>query len=573
MYLDAFTMSALVDEFMDTFVGGRVQDAIDTDVTGIGLEIYANRRRHYLYMSADNAAPRVHLAEGKLRRGLQQPKQLGLLMRRFVEGGTVLHVSQPPYERIMHIEIDGPEGEVEIIIEPMERRSNLYLVKDGVILDCMRRIGPADNRYRLALPNHDYVPPPPMKGRRDPLTVTRDDVAGFFEQTEDRKRKTYQVLTGHLLGMSPLLAKEIVFRTAGNVAQKAVDVDIDAITDRLKTIVEPLGARDWNPGSVSEDGLVQAYSVYPLQQMDDWQPVHTISGAMAAYYGAPVGEEAYEAAKKPARAAIVEGRAKMGAKLASLERSLKDDAEMEHLRQSGELILAYQYTLEENQTELKAQYDPSGPELSIRIDPSITPLENAQRFFNRYNKAKRALEDVPGLIDEVRTELAYLDQLENDLALARNWPDIDEVQQALIASGYWQGKQAKRIGGGGQSAPIRVVSGDGFVIWIGRNSRQNEIVTFKKSGKDDLWLHARDVPGAHVIIKNDGRRIPEEVIEHAASLAAYYSSLRSEGRVPVDVTRIKYVKKIRGAAQGMVTYRNEETRTAIPKNEKALEVE
>lgn len=570
MYLDAFTISALVDEFMDTFVGGRVQDTIDADATGIGLEIYANRRRHYLYMSADNAAPRVHLAEGKLRRGLQQPKQLGLLMRRFVEGGIVLHVSQPPYERIMHIEIDGPEGEVEIIIEPMERRSNIYLVRDGVILDCMRRVGGLDNRYRLALPNHEYVPPPPMTGRRDPLKITTDDVRGFFEQ-DDRKNKTYQVLTRHLLGMSPLLAKEIVFRACGEVQQKSDRAEPSALYAALQTVVNPLGARDWQPGSVVEDGLTLAYSVYPLKHMDGWQPVESISMAMATYYGAPVGEEAYEAAKKPARAAIKEGRAKMSAKLASLERSLKDDSEMEHLRQSGELILAYQYTLEDGQTELKAQYDPDKPELSIRLDPSITPLENAQRYFNRYNKAKRALEDVPGMIEETKTELAYLDQLENDLNQAQNWPDIDEVQQALIASGYWQGKQAKRIGGGGQSAPIRVVTKDGFVIWVGRNSRQNEIVTFKKSGKDDLWLHARDVPGAHVIIKNDGRNIPEDVIEQAASLAAYYSSLRGEGRVPVDVTRIKYVKKIKGAGQGMVSYRNESTRTAIPRNEKAFE--
>jgi predicted ribosome quality control (RQC) complex YloA/Tae2 family protein len=409
-----------------------------------------------------------------------------------------------------------------------------------------------------------------MTGRRDPLKVTPDDIRGFFEQN-GRKQKTYQVLTGHLLGMSPLLAKEVIFRANGDIQQKSDDADYNALHASLQAVIEPLGARDWQPGAVVHDGVTQAYSVYPLTHLAGWEQVESISEAMAAFYGAPVGQEAYEAAKKPARAAIEEGRAKMRAKLASLERSLKDDSEMEQLRQSGELILAYQYTLEDGQTELKAQYDPDGPELTIRLDASITPLENAQRYFNRYNKAKRALEDVPGLIEDAKTELAYLDQLENDLAQARNWPDIDEVQQALIASGYWRGKQAKRIGGGGQSAPIRVVTKNGFVIWVGRNSRQNEIVTFKKSGKDDLWLHARQVPGAHVIIKNDGRSIPDEVIEQAASMAAYYSSMRNEGRVPVDVTRIKYVKKIKGAGQGMVTYRNEETRTAIPKSEKAFE--
>jgi predicted ribosome quality control (RQC) complex YloA/Tae2 family protein len=198
-------------------------------------------------------------------------------------------------------------------------------------------------------------------------------------------------------------------------------------------------------------------------------------------------------------------------------------------------------------------------------------MENAQRYFTRYNKAKRALDDVPGLISQTKTELQYLEQLESDLTLATNWSEIDDVRQALQSSGYWKGKKTKRIGGGGQSAPIRHVTKDGFVLWIGRNSRQNEIVTFKKASGQDFWLHARDVPGAHVIIKFDGRRISETLIEQAAAIAAYYSSRRNEGRVPVDVTRIKYVKKIKGGGQGMVTYRNETTVIVTPQDDKSFE--
>ncbi|MBZ0293370.1 MAG: NFACT family protein, partial [Anaerolineae bacterium] len=155
MYLDAFTISALVDEFLDVIVGGRVQDAIDVDETGIGLEIYANHQRRYLYMSADLQVPRLHLVEDKLRRGLSQPKMVGLLFRRYVEGGIVTHVSQPPWERVIQIDVEGPQGDVTIIVEPMERRSNILLVQEGVILDCMRRVGPEDNRYRLSLPAHE----------------------------------------------------------------------------------------------------------------------------------------------------------------------------------------------------------------------------------------------------------------------------------------------------------------------------------------------------------------------------------------------------------------------------------
>ena len=314
----------------------------------------------------------------------------------------------------------------------------------------------------------------------------------------------------------------------------------------------------------------EAYSLYPIESMAGWHRVESISEAIAAYYGAPVGEEAYRAAKIPVKAAIVEAMAKLRAKLASLERSLTDESEREILRQSGELLLAYQYTLGKGQTELKAQYDPDQPELVIKLDPMLTPLENAQAYFVRYDKAKRALGDVPGLVRQTKNELAYIQQLETDLEFAPSWPEIDEVQQALQSKGYWRGKTTRRMGGGG-SAPIKIVTQDNFVIWVGRNSRQNEQVTFGKGGGQDLWLHARDVPGAHVVIKFDGRVVPKSVIEQGASLAAYYSAKRGEGKVLVDVTRCMYVKKIKGAGTGMVTYRNEETLTVAPVSESELE--
>jgi predicted ribosome quality control (RQC) complex YloA/Tae2 family protein len=250
---------------------------------------------------------------------------------------------------------------------------------------------------------------------------------------------------------------------------------------------------------------------------------------------------------------------------------MTDDAERETLRQSGELILAYQFAIQKGQSELRAQYETDAPELVIALDPTTTPLENAQRYFEKYNKAKRALDDVPRLIKETESELAFLAQLDTDLELASNWPEIDEVQQTLQAKGYWRGKPAQRIAGGGKSAPLRVVTSDGFVIWVGRNSRQNEIVTFDKGSPNDLWLHARDVPGAHVIVKTDGRPVPESVIERAAALAAYYSAKQSEGKVIVDMTYRRYVKKIKGAGPGMVTYRNEETRTVAPRSERDMD--
>lgn len=571
MYLDALTLSALLDELMDTIVGGKIQDAIDVDESAIGLEIYANHQRRYLYLSADNQTPRVHLVEDKLRRGLPKPTQLGLLFRRYVEGGALLHVSQPPWERVLRFDITGPEGEASIVIEPMERRANLILVQDGMVLDCLRRVGAKDNRFRVTLPGRPYVEPPPQTGKLDPFTLTPDELAGAFAALDDPKAKAAQALTKNVLGMSPLLAREIIFRAHGSISLLATDADADAVYDAMQSVVAPLKRREWQPGIVTQDdGRITAYSVYPITHLDGWAPVESISTALSVFYGAPVGPEAYAAAKAPLKAALAEARAKLGAKLASLEESMTDDREREQLKLAGELILAYQYAIQPGQTELKAEYDADQPPLSIKLNPELTPLENAQAYFARYNKAKRALDDVPALVRDTKHALGHLDNLDTDLDLAANWPEIDEVQAALIAAGHWRGAVAKRVGGGGASGPLRLVTRDGVVIWVGRNSRQNELVTFGKGTAEDVWLHARGVPGAHVVVKMDGRAVPESAIEMAASLAAHYSALRGEAKAPVDVTRVKYVRKIKGAAAGMVTYRNETTVTATPRDEKSL---
>lgn len=568
MSFDCFVISALVDEFKDTLVGGRVQDVVDVDEMGLGLEIYDGRQRHYLYMSADANHPRIHVTAGKLRRGLMKPTQLGLIFRRYVERGIVAQVSQPDWERLLHIDINGPEGEVTIVVELMPRRANVLLLRNGLIMDCLSRVGPGENRYRLSLPNHQYQPPPPLQGQLDPYQIEVDDFKRILASAEKPTRQTRRLLPGRILGLSPLIAKEIVYLATGVANAKVNETDGNRLFEGFQTVMPSLLRREWQPGVGHENGVVTYFSACPLT-FAHWETCESMSAAVGRFYGTLSGVEAYEEAKKPVRQALANARARLTGKHASLEAGLKDDREMERLRQSGELILAYQYALAVGQDSLQAQYDPAQPALDIRVNPELSPLENAQAYFRKYEKAKSALNAVPGLIKETRVELAFVAQLENDLKAATNWPEIDEVVQHLQARGHWQGKATKRIGGGGRG-PLRVVSRDGFVVWIGRNSRQNEKVTFKTANGQDIWVHARGVPGAHVIVRNDGRRISDELISEAAAVAAYYSRRQSDSQVAVDYTRVKYVKAIKGAGPGMVTYRNEQTLTVKPQDESVL---
>ena len=570
MSIDSFVIAALKDELAEAIVGGRVQDVIDVDEMGLGLEIYAGRARRYLYLSADSTNPRLHLVDAKLRRGISKPTQLGLLFRRHIDGGVVAGVSQPPWERILEIEIEGRDGPLIVIAELMPRRANILLVRAGVILDCLNRVGPEQNRYRLSLPNHDYVPPPPIRDKLDPTKISEADLTGLLESAEKASTQTRRLLPGSILGLSPLLAKEIVFRATGDAQAMVRDTNGASLFDSFREVITPLMQRQWRPGIASSDGVAVDFSVYPLSHLD-WQDCRSISEATTRYFGSISGLDAYKAAKQPVHAALEEAKAKLSAKRASLQRGLRDDSERERLKQSGELILAYQFTLRDHQTELRASYDLDAPELVIRLDPDKSPLENAQDYFRRYDKAKAALGSVPALIDGARLELNYVEQLESDLQTAANWPEIDDVIQSLQARGHWQGKPLRRLGGGGRQGPLRVVSRDGFVIWVGRNSRQNEQATFKTANAQDIWLHARETPGAHIIIRNDGRRIKDHLIAEAAAVAAYYSKRRDDTSVQVDYTRVKYVKAIKGAGPGMVTYRNESSIAVRPHDESILQ--
>ncbi len=566
--MDTFTISALADELKAAVAGGRVQDIIDVDPLGIGLEIYANRRRHYLYLSAAPLHPRLHLVDAKLRRGLAKPTQLGLLLRTYIEGAIVGEISQPPWERLLEIALTSGDAEYRLIAELMPRRANVLLLRDGVILDCLNRVGPRENRYRLSLPNHKYMPPPPIRGQLDPADLTECDLRRLLASAEKPSTQTRRLLPGRILGLSPLLAKEIIFRAAGVIDVKAVDTGSAALYAAFAETLTPLLQRRWQPGIGSVAGAPAAFSVFPLAQME-WRETDTVSAALQGYFGAISGIDAYQEAKKPVQAAIEEARIKLRSKIASLQKGLRDDSELQRLRQAGDLILAYQYALSDGQRELRAQYNPDEPELQVTLDPDLSPIENAQNYFRRYEKAKSANEAAPALVSETRLELDFIEQLENDLATASNWLEIDDVIQMLQTRGHWQGAPRQRIGGGRQG-PLRIVSRDGYLIWLGRNSRQNEQVTFKTANPQDIWLHARDAPGAHLIIRNDGRRISDQLIAEAAAVAAWHSARRNDANVQVDYTRVKYVKAIKGAGPGMVTYRNETSLFVQPQDESIL---
>lgn len=565
MYFDALTMAAVLDEIRTHLEDGRVQNIVAVDPLTLGIEIYAGGRRHYLLLSADATLARVHLTDAAVRRGMEEPPPLLLQLRKRVRGGRLVAASGPSYERIAIIEFAHPQwGESRLIAECMGRHSNIVLTDaEDTILECIKRIGQTRNRYRVLLPGRPYVPPP-AQDKIAPDELDGEALGEIFREAKG-DAPAWEVLVRGVQGISPLLAREICSRAWGDSLIACRDVSRPA---EALPVLRALWAVDnmpaWQP-SVGMEGDKPCFAPYALTHCDDVEPQPSISRAIERWLELSAQEagDPYGAARARVQALIDAAIERVERRRAQLEAQRADHADVEALREAGELILAYAWGLPQGESLLQVDLG-EGKRREIPVDPALSPAENANQYFERYQKAKRAAEKVPALLHESEEELAYLHQIRLDLQLAHNRPEIDAVEAELGRMGYADTPRQRR-GLPPDAGPLSFVTEDGFTILVGRNSRQNEEVTFRIARGDDLWLHARGIPGAHVIVRRAGRDPSEKAVRRAAELAAFYSSAREDKSVEVDVTRRQFVRRRPGGRPGQVTYRDETTLVVAPR--------
>jgi predicted ribosome quality control (RQC) complex YloA/Tae2 family protein len=553
--VDYLTLACLKDQ-LDSLLGARVQRVVLPDELSIGLELYAGERAQ-LMISADPQHPRALLAPQKLRRGVEAETALLLLLRKWVRGGRLVNVAQPEWERILEFHFEGQAGPCRLVAELIGHYSNVILVgPDGDVLDAVRHVGPARNRYRVTLPGRPYQPPPKPVGHQPPTGIPPGEWAALLASAAPDE-PLHRLLTQRLLGVSPMLAREIAARAAGDPKAQTQAATVQALAKMTDGLFAPVQDGSWSPHvALDEEENVIAFAAYEPRQFERVRPAPDISAAMWQYFEQQLSADAYAAARWRVRERIDEARAQLERTLRQLRENVVDESEIESLRESGELILIYQGQTKPGTGEITVP-DYTGAPRTITLDPRLTPVENAQAYFRRYRKAIRGKEGIPARVAAVKADLAYAEQLAADLTLAETRSEIDAVYDAVVQAG-WAPGPGRGSSSGQVEGPRRFEIG-GFPVHVGRNARQNEEVTFKRAGPDDLWLHARGLPGAHVVVKCGKRDVPEEVVQRAAQLAAYYSPTREEARAAVDVTQRRYVKRVRRGRPGLVTYRNERT--------------
>lgn len=571
MLIDVLTTAALADTLAGQVLGARLQSVVQPDRGSLALELYAGQR-HYLVLRSDGRREAAFLSEARWRRGDDPPTPLALAVAARLEGARLVQVVQPPWERILRLAFAAAEP-YQLVAELTGRLANLILLDAaGTVLAAAHPVTAAMSRARQVLPGQPYRPPP-SPGGPSPDAVSAAEIAAWL--AAEPAAPAWRTLVRRLRGLSPLAAREALARATGDAEIPGGAADAARVQAALADLYGLLATRRWAPslGYAREaDGreTLVAYAPYPLSHLDRQEPVAEISLAILRYEAERLGEDPYRAARAGVAAQIGRARDQQARTLAALEREGVAEEEIARLKLAGDMILALQRSLRPGQTELEVPPE-AGPPMRITLAAELDPVGNAQRYYRRHRAARRAAEALPERRAAVEARLATLDQLETDLLLAEDRPAIDAVYEGLRASGLAGRDLPRRVAGAPTAAaPLRLVSESGFTILVGRNSRQNERVTFELGARGDLWLHARDLPGAHVLIRSAGRPVPEATVEAAAALAAWFSRGRTSARVPVAITDWHRVRRLKGGGPGMVTFEGGRTVTAAPRSPEAL---
>jgi len=496
-----------------------------------------------------------------------------LLLRKWVRGARLVSIEQPPFERILRLQCEHPEqGLCTLLIECMGRHSNIVLLDaNDTILECVKRVGADVNRYRVILPQKPYVSPPPQeKWPADQLTELRVREVIAAGKPEE---PAWKLLVRGIQGVSPLLAREVCHRAWEDSEIRCGDVE--RIAPALLTLREMFSPPEngiWEPTVAFTDDeaaegekSLACFAPYILTHYTHRERLDSISEAIERWVGAGVKVvDTYRVARERLQKIVAEATERVCRRRSRLEAQVKTLEDLETLRFSGEMILAYGWNMRPGQTELSVDLSDGNPPRQIKVDPGLTPAENARQYFDRYQRAKRAGDEIPPMLKKANREIEQLNQLALDLQLAQNRAEIDDIDAEMIEAGFKKGKVRSRRKQA-TSEPLSQSVEGGFTVLVGRNSRQNDRVTFKLASGDDLWFHARGAPGAHVILRTAGQDAPEGAIQRAAELAAHYSAAQRDARVQVDYTLRRYVRRQPGGAAGQVFYRQEKTLVVQPK--------
>lgn len=582
MPFDGIVAKSIVDELSVKLSSGRIEKVFQPEADEIVLLVRAWNKNHKLVLSASANYPRIHLTEA-VKENPAAPPVFCMLLRKHLSGGKILSFEFNDYERIIGIVIEavnelGDISEKKLVIEIMGRYSNIILLNsENKILDAIKHIDADISSVREVMPARPYVLPP----AQDKISPSQLKTGFLLESLDTSTQTVDKFLLENIKGFSPLLCREVCHRAGidGRSGAAALEPDKrDALEKALNSMLQEITQRVYAPCVLFEDEQMQKpldFHCLGIHQYRHVLSLDSISEVLDTFYSSRDNAERLRQKKSDLYKVLNNSIDRCSKKLAIQQETLRDVADREKLKLFGELITANIYAIPQNvkSVSLVNYYSETGEQVDIPMNPNLLPQENAQRYYKKYAKAKSTYMYTTRQLIDSQKELEYLESVLQLLDNCTALREMDEVRQELSEQGYMtlKKKTSKKTAVKKQPAltePLRFKSSDGFDIFVGKNNKQNDYLTLKLAQSNDIWLHTKNIPGSHVIIRRNGIEIPDKTLEEAAVLAAWHSKARMSSNVSVDYTAVKNVSKPSGAKPGMVIYVNYKTAVVTP--EKAL---
>ena len=579
MAFDGITVAAVVQELEHTLVGGRISKIAQPENDELLLTIKGNEGQKRLYISASASLPLIYLTNENKPSPMTAPG-FCMLLRKHIGGGRITAVSQPSLERIIHLDIEhldemGDLCRKKLIIEIMGKHSNLiFCQEDNTILDSIKHISANMSSVREVLPGRTWFIPH-TQDKKDPLTITEEE---FFDFVCTKPMAAAKAIYTSLTGFSPLMAEEVCCRAGidGGFAVNALEENAKLHLFRtFSYLIEDIKNGAFTPNIVYQGDEPKEFSALKLTQYQDLreETYDSISGVLETYYAMKNRITRIRQKSSDLRRVVNTALERNVKKYDLQQKQLKDTDKREKYRIYGELLNTYGYSCQPGDTSLKAVNYYNGEEITIPLDGTLSAGENAKKYFDRYGKLKRTREALEELLVETKEEIDHLESISTALDIALDEADLVQLKEELIEYGYIRrkgptGKKQKIT-----SHPFHYRSSEGFDIYVGKNNFQNEELSFKFASGNDWWFHAKGQPGSHVIVKTNGKELPDSVYEEAAALAAYYSKGRQAPKVEIDYTLKKNLRKPNGSKPGFVVYYTNYSMMAEPNIRNLQEVQ
>jgi predicted ribosome quality control (RQC) complex YloA/Tae2 family protein len=564
MSLDGIVTRALVHE-LQACVKARIHKIYQPTDNELILHVRGQGVNGKLLLSAHPSMPRIHWTE-QAWANPQEPPMFCMLLRKYCEGGVIESIRQIGLERIVELEVRhrdelGDSSLKKIVLEIMGRHSNLILLDPvtGIIHDGIRHVTPAISSYRVVLPGSAYVSPP-SQDKVNPLEATHsqfDAVLSRSAEDNDPAKALSATLLDAYTGLSPLLAKEIAYRAEQQSEPWTA----------FQQMMEQAAQQRWEPNAVvMEDGKSLFSAVALTHAQGTIQSFTSMHQCLETYYQDKAARDIVRQRTTDLNRFLLNEMAKNEKKMIKLQSTLTEANEADLTRRMGELLTAHLhlYKKGDKSVDVIDYYDEEQPTVTLTIDPLLTPNENAQRYFRKYNKLKNSRSIVIEQMQATETEMKYLASVLQGLEAATP-NDIGEIREELVEQGYIRERGLKRgmkKKKKGNPSILCYTSSEGIPIYVGKNNTQNDYVTNRLAMSSDTWLHTKDIPGSHVLIRSP--EFGDATLNEAAILAAYYSKARASSSVPVDYTRIRNVRKPSGAKPGFVIYDGQKTLYITP---------